>query len=407
MKEGNQGTTRKYIGLVGAVGALVAIYFASGSPIPLYAMYQEQLGLTHAQLSMTSMWYLIGTVFPLLFLPRLSDHLGRRPVTILILCLAISGCCIYIGMASPKMLMFARLLQGVVSGLGSSTVAAYVVDLCVGLPKWVGPAITSSAPTLGLSSGAFISGGLIRYTEMDPPVLFTTVAVLMVVLIILVAIGAETMQRKKGLVGSLKPRIQVPKSARHMFVASAVLFIGTWAIGGFYQAFSATIVTEHFGYQDSFIAAAVFTAVLLPNAVGGFFANRFETRTAQRMGMGGFAFGMVMATICLANDNLLLMCLFSIFSGFMQGIGFTGSVTGIMSRATQSERAGTFSTIYLTSYGGAAVPNLVVGIVAGDSSSLDIMIWYTILTVVMFGLLMVLTVKKYEDVPATDVPISD
>ena len=59
---------RRRVGLIGAVLALVMLYFASGSPVPLYSMYKLDLGLTQAQLSMTSMWYLLGTVIPLLFL---------------------------------------------------------------------------------------------------------------------------------------------------------------------------------------------------------------------------------------------------------------------------------------------------------------------------------------------------
>ncbi len=70
---------RKILGLIGAIGALVILYFASGSPIPLYTMYPGQLGLTHGDLSMTSVYYLVGTVVALLFFPRLSDHIGRRP----------------------------------------------------------------------------------------------------------------------------------------------------------------------------------------------------------------------------------------------------------------------------------------------------------------------------------------
>ena len=137
---------RRRIGLIGAVASIVVLYFASGSPIPLYSMYQGQLGLTQGQLSMTSVCYLLGTVVSLLFFPRLSDHLGRRPVTVMILAISFLGCFVYVNLTSPEMLMAGRLIQGIVSGLGSSTVAAYVVDLCSDLPKWVGPAITSSAP---------------------------------------------------------------------------------------------------------------------------------------------------------------------------------------------------------------------------------------------------------------------
>ena len=390
---------RARLSFVGAVGALVILYFASGSPISLYSMWQEELGMSHAQLSMVSMWYLLGTVIPLLFLPRISDHLGRRPATIIILMVAVCGAVTFAMVSNPEMIMAGRLIQGIASGLGSSTVAAYVVDLSADLPRWVGPTITSSAPTLGLSTGAFVSGGLMTYTSVSSASYFEAVAVLIVVIAVIVVFARETMPRKPGLVGSLVPRITLPKGCGRLYAACTMLFIGTWAVGGFSQSFSASIVTEQFGVHNQFIAAAVFTSLLLPNVVGSFFSNRFETRQAQRWGMGMFLVMMVMMYVSLAYfDSLLLFCVFSVVAGIGQGIGFTAGVTALLSRAGKELRAGTFSTIYLTSYGGAAIPNFVVGLLPGTHAVLDILSWYVILIAVMYAVMLVLSAKPYPEV---------
>ena len=390
---------RARLSFVGAVGALVILYFASGSPISLYSMWQEELGMSHAQLSMVSMWYLLGTVIPLLFLPRISDHLGRRPATIIILMVAVCGAVTFAMISNPEMIMAGRLIQGIASGLGSSTVAAYVVDLSADLPRWVGPTITSSAPTLGLSTGAFVSGGLMTYTSVSSASYFEAVAVLIVVIAVIVVFARETMPRKPGLVRSLVPRITLPKGCGRLYAACTMLFIGTWAVGGFSQSFSASIVTEQFGVHNQFIAAAVFTSLLLPNVVGSFFSNRFETRQAQRWGMGIFLVMMVMMYVSLAYlDSLLLFCVFSVVAGIGQGIGFTAGVTALLSRAGKELRAGTFSTIYLTSYGGAAIPNFVVGLLPGTHAVLDILSWYVILIAVMYAVMLVLSAKPYPEV---------
>lgn len=387
---------RKTIGLIGAVGAIVILYFASGSPIPLYSMYQGQLGLTQGDLSMTSVCYLLGTVVSLLFFPRLSDHLGRRPVTIVILAISFVGCFVFANLDSPQMLMLGRLIQGIVSGLGSSTVAAYIVDLCADLPRWVGPAITSSAPTLGLSTGAFVSGGVIQYTGVTAPMYFTAVMGFIVVIALTVACGKETVDRRPGLLRSIIPHIMIPPTARRMFLASSFIFVGTWAVGGFSQAYSSTIVQEYFGSHNAFLAAAVFTSLLLPNAVGGFFAKRFDTRTAQRYGMAGFAVFISIMYLSLVYDNMAMFIIASIAAGFSQGIAFTGSVTGVLAQTGIKERAGVFSTIYLTSYGGAAIPNLIVGMVSAPYTVTEILSWYTVLTIVMFVLLMIVTIRRYD-----------
>lgn len=397
---------RTTVSFIGAVASLLVLYFASGSPISLYSMWQDELGLSHAQLSMVSMWYLLGTVIPLLFLPRISNHLGRRPATIMILCVSICGAITFAMVNSPEMIMAGRLIQGIASGLGSSTVAAYVVDLSSDLSKWVGPMITSSAPTLGLATGAFVSGGVVTYAGVSSASYFDAVAVFIAVIAVIMLFARETMPRSPGLLKSLVPRLTLPDGCARLYAACTMVFVSTWALGGFSQSFSATIVSEQFGMHDAIISAVVFTSLLLPNAVGSFFAKRFDTRQAQRGGLFVFTVCAAMMYASLAIlSNLVLFCIFSIVAGVAQGIAFTAGVTELLRRSTQAQRAGTFSTIYLTSYGGAAIPNLVVGLLPGSHSVQTILFGYVVLIAAMFVVLLILTAKPYSDVPACDVQV--
>lgn len=397
---------RAKVSFIGAVAALLVLYFASGSPISLYSMWQDELGLTHAQLSMVSMWYLFGTVIPLLFLPRISNHIGRRPATVMILCVSVCGAVTFATVNSPEMIMVGRLVQGIASGLGSSTVAAYVVDLSADLPRWVGPMITSSAPTLGLATGAFVSGGLVTYGGVSSASYFEMVAILILAILIVILFARETMPRSPGLLGSLVPRITLPAGCARIYAACTMVFVSTWALGGFSQSFSATIVSEQLGTNDAILSAVVFTSLLLPNAVGSFFAKRFDTRQAQRGGLFVFAACAAMMYVSMAIiGSLVMFCLFSIVAGVAQGIAFTAGVTELLGRSTQEQRAGTFSTIYLTSYGGAAIPNLVVGLMPGTYSIQAILLGYVVLIAVMFAVLLVLTAKPYAKAPANEVQV--
>lgn len=397
---------RSALGFVGAAGALIVLYFASGSPIPLYSVYQEELGMSHGQLSMVSMFYLLGTVIPLLFFPRISDHLGRRPATVMILLVSICGCITFANIANPETIMVGRLIQGIASGLGSSTIAAYVVDLSSEMPRWIGPMITSSAPTLGLSTGCFVSGGVTNFTDVSSTAYFEAVCVVIAVFIVLVLFARETMPRKPGLIRSFIPRFTVPANSFRLLAASSMVFVGTWALGGFAQSFSSTLVSEQFGIHDTFIAAGVYTALLLPNVVGSFFAKRFDVRDAQRWGFGIFALCAVLMLVSLTVfDSLALYVVFSIVAAVCQGIGFTGSVTELLGRSTQAQRSGVFSLIYLISYGGSAIPNLVVGLLPGEYSLYTILTGYVVLVVAMYIVMLALSAKPYPKVEARDVPV--
>lgn len=278
---------RTAIGLAGAVLALFVAYYASGMPISAYSMYREELGMDSSQLSLTSAMYLAGTVIPLLLLTRISNYLGRRPVAIGTLVLAIAGSLVFTNLTSPGTLILGRFVQGLVSGLGSSALATYVVDLCVRaqMPTWLGPTVTSTTPTIGISLGALTSGAFIEATGASPDILFEAVAAFMAVIIALVIPGQETRDREPGALASIRPKVQVPDAARHLLVASSTIFVGTWVIGGVYQAYSSTFVIMLLGENDSLLAALTLVSMISPVVIGGFFANRFPLVAAQRIGI--------------------------------------------------------------------------------------------------------------------------
>lgn len=185
-----------------------------------------------------------------------------------------------------------------------------------------------------------------------------------------------------------------------------MVFVGTWALGGFAQSFSSTLVSEQFGIHDTFISAGVYTALLLPNIIGSFFAKRFDVRDAQRWGFGIFSLCAVLMLLSLVVlDSLVLYVVLSIVAAVCQGIGFTGSVTELLGRSTQAQRSGVFSLIYLISYGGSAIPNLVVGLIPGEYGLYTILTGYVVLVVAMYIVMLALSAKPYPKVEARDVPI--
>src|ERR1700728_5120857 len=64
--------------------ASITISFLAGSsaPTPLYALYQAQWGFSPITVTIIFGVYAISVLTALLFVGRLSDNLGRRPVVI-------------------------------------------------------------------------------------------------------------------------------------------------------------------------------------------------------------------------------------------------------------------------------------------------------------------------------------
>ena len=139
--------------IVGTV-ALVTVFAAASAPIPLYATWQQQLGLSASDVSMTIVMYLFGVLSVLFFAGSLSDASGRRPTVGAALACGVAGCLLFIGLSSGPMLQFARFVQGVSCALSMSATSAFVIDCASERHRTFGMTIASTGYLIGLTVGS-------------------------------------------------------------------------------------------------------------------------------------------------------------------------------------------------------------------------------------------------------------
>src|SRR3954462_5667363 len=96
-------------GFVGASTSLVAVFAASGSPIPLNESYRRVDGLAAADLSLTAVAYFAGAVLALLVLGRLPNPPVRRPLPLAALVLAAADCLVLIEVRGTGTLVTGRV----------------------------------------------------------------------------------------------------------------------------------------------------------------------------------------------------------------------------------------------------------------------------------------------------------
>ncbi|GAA4853062.1 hypothetical protein GCM10023201_53010 [Actinomycetospora corticicola] len=98
----------------------------------------------------------------LLVCGRLSDHCGRRPVAVVALLLDAVACGVFTQVDSTGVLLLARSIMGLATGLGLTAIAAFVVDLAPSRRQGLAGAVTgAAAPGGGLATGALVSGALV------------------------------------------------------------------------------------------------------------------------------------------------------------------------------------------------------------------------------------------------------
>jgi len=371
----------KYFGFTVSAASFMAVFAASATPIPLYDVYRRSDGLSYSDLSLTAVVYFIGAVTALIIFGRISNHLGRKPVTFLTFALAAMACLILLDVSSATPLIIGRLLLGFACGLASSAIASYIVDSAPTSLHWLAAAVVSCGAMVGLTGGALVSGTLAEYGPYPRTLCYLVVLALLAVCSVLVAFSRETVKRTPGLLQSLRPKFSLPHTDRRLYPVAACTFIATWALGGFFQAFGPSIAVDQLGTRNVVAAALVFSSFLLPSAVGGPLAKFLTPANAQRFGMVGFTLALAGVLASLKMSAMIPFLLTSALAGTAQGITLTGSIRSLLTDVPLQERASVLSLIYATSYTGAAVPSFIAGQLSHYMGLFQIAVYYAFLAV--------------------------
>jgi MFS family permease len=362
-----------------AACSLILVFATAGAPIPLYNLYRAQDGITNANLGHIAVGYFVAAAVSLLWLGRLSDHLGRRPVGMMALGSAILSCLVLAFMQGPTSLLVARVLQGLAAGLASSSLGAYVVDTAPPRPRWLAALVAGSAPMVGVPIGALASGALAEYGPAPRTLVYEAIAAALLACAAFMVASPETVRRNGGAMQSLRPQLELPPGRGRLLFTAGAVFVATWSIGGFYQAFAPSVVAESLGVSNALVTAAAFSSVMVLAPFGGPLAARVSAIGAVRLGMGLLMLALAAIVASLHVGAILLFLGATLLVGFAQGIASTGGLRALLAGVEPGQRAGLLSTIYLISYCGAAVPALVAGRFAATQSLFHIAIGYAVL----------------------------
>ncbi|MBT2595964.1 MFS transporter [Arthrobacter sp. ISL-72] len=348
-------------GFIPATVSFVSVFAAGAAAIPLYDTYRTADGLTNDEFSLVAVVYFACAVFALLVLGRLSNHHGRRPVSIAALMLAIAGCLTLLFVNSFLPLLIGRALQGLAAGLASSAIGAYAVDTAPRRPRGLAATVTTAAATVGLAVGVFLSGVLVEFAPAPRELTFCVFAVVLLGCAIALAASPETVPRTPGAFSSLIPRFAIPKASRGYLPLASGVFVATWAFGGYFTSFGPSIAADNLGSHSPVVAAAVFASSMAPSFLGAFIAGRFTPAAAQRIGMTLVAVAGASLAFASTAGILGLYLSAGVVGGIGMGIATSGSMNTLLPEALPRQRAGLLAVIYAISYTGSAVPSLIAG----------------------------------------------
>lgn len=343
--------------IVGTV-ALVTVFAAASAPIPLYATWQQQLGLTASDVSMTIVMYLFGVLSVLFFAGSLSDASGRRPTVGAALACGVAGCLLFIGLSSGPMLQFARFVQGVSCALSMSATSAFVIDCTSERHRTFGMTIASTGYLIGLTVGSLGIGFFATVSTAYWQV-FAVMAVIMLATMLALPFTPETVHKRITWKKAVKPMTHVPAHLRKLLPIVAGGYISTWSVGFFFQSLSTPASVDYFGATDPLIPSLVLALAMAPSALGGPVSARMGTRSSMIVGYI-IMFGAIVALeVCMVLGLLVPYLMLEVVFAVTTGMILSSSLHMLISASTPQENASVVTLANLTGYVGSTVVSTI------------------------------------------------
>jgi hypothetical protein len=337
---------------------VVSLLAGSSAPTALYATYERQWGYGAVTTTVVFAVYGVAVLAGLLVLGRLSDHLGRRPVTLTALAVQVVAMGLFATAGDVDSLLVARIVQGVATGAAVTAVGAAVLDL----DSVRGAVANSVGPGLGTALGALLSGVLVAYLPAPTHLIYLALIVVFLAQAVGITALEETGHRSPGAWRSLRPGLSAPSTIRPVLLPAVAVVFAVWALAGFYASVGPQLTAEVIGRSSPLWGGVVLFVLTATAAVAALLTRRLPARRVLQVGVLAVTAGL--ATVVLAISTLAAapFVLGTLVAGVGFGTGFQGAVRLVVPRVRANDRAGTLAVLYVAAYLGLALPSVAAGV---------------------------------------------
>lgn len=371
------------VAFVGFASTLVALYITSGAPTPFLLVWQREWGFPDSVLTVAFAGYAFTFLLALLVGGSLSDHLGRRPVILGSLVVALASVVMFVLAPSVEWVVAARAVGGFAQGVVTAAFTAALVELAPPGSRR-GPVVAAAAPVGGLGLGALLGGVAVElWGSNGDEVLFTTVGILLLVGIVVAVLAPETTTRTTGALRSLVPRVLVPPAARTFFFRMLPILVASWATGSLFLGLAPTVVHEVIGLDSGLIDGFTASIHAFGVCIGSVVFGRLAVPTALRGGAVGLVVGVGLIVVGIATAQLSLIWIGGVLEALAFGAAFGAIFRGLAPLAPAHQRAGTFAAVYVAAYLALGIPAVIAGQLIAPFGLLPAVLGWTLLIVAL------------------------
>ncbi|WP_230328898.1 MFS transporter [Serratia sp. YC16] len=320
-------TNRSQVSLLAALTiALFFILLNSGSPTPLYPLYQQTFALSNIDLTFIFSSYGFGVLLALFLSRRLTitDNNARLLVVVSLLLVVVPTLCFSMARSLQALCLF-RFISGLGAGTATAIINILLIKFSRGDSAKRAALLGSMALVTGLALGPVI-GSVYAQLAFYP---LTAPAMTVAALVLLSAIAIVLLWPKKGLpalgVADTKTAEKGAGFSQPLFYLLALCVFISWSYAALILSLGPTAAIHVFGLKSAADFGYIATGYLLVAGVVQFTIPRFlQPEFSLVLGLIAQVFSMVMMTMALESGSVAGAAVSLALSGFSYGAVFVG-----------------------------------------------------------------------------------
>jgi predicted MFS family arabinose efflux permease len=309
-----------------AAWPVTAVFVLSNAATPLYVLWQRDIGFSKGTLTVVFAFYIVGLLGSLLVSGVVSDRLGRRPVLLPALALALAACAIFATATTVTALIIARLFTGIAVGAVVSAGMAAVSDVAGPERKRLAALLASCAMVFGAGLGPLLAGLLSETLPAPTVTVFAVEAVLLGTAVLAVLRMPVRRPAARGKGAWLRVPGVPHGNGVHLALGIAVFAPGITATS-FVLSLGPTLLTELLGTTSRIVAGAMAFAMFLAATGVQFAVRKLPRRTILTAGAISTTLSMAALIVAVRSSSVALLAASALLAGAGQGMGQLGGLS--------------------------------------------------------------------------------
>jgi len=386
-------------GYVLTAAVMLVMMLGGTLPIPLYVIYQQRMGFGSLGVTVVFAAYVAGTLFVLVTLGDLSDHLGRRKVLAAgVACAAVSTA-LFLVSSGIGLLIAARVVSGLAAGFITGTATAGLAELQPHGDRRAAAVVASGANQAGLGLGPLIAGAFAEYVAMPTRSVFWAYLGLCALALAAVAIIPETVRNPDNVI-SLRPSLGVPPSMRSVVLGACLGVFAAFSVFGFFSSLVPAFLHGTLGVRNLALIGAAVSGIFITSAISQAASERLPARRSLTTGLPLLLVCLAALESALFAKALWLFLAGTIAGGIAAGLIFRGGLSELNRLAEPGHRAAVVSTFFAAAYLGLGLPPVLTGVLGQFVSAIEASACTSALTAVLVLAAFAVVLRTFDVAPA-------